>query len=91
MQIVNVSVDQERGTPVGIDADVVYEPCGKVFEVYRSWDNPQWYLYDVVFNEGDERAGIEDLDQKYRIPQNSELHAKLEEAVDSVRADYSPA
>ncbi len=79
------------GIPSGITAEIGFKDCNTVFEVYRSWDNPQWYLYDITFNEDGARAGIEDIDYKYPVSQNSDLHTELEKAIDSVRADFSPA
>lgn len=89
MEIRDVHVQQFGGsTPDGINADVEISD-GVVLEVYRSWDSAQWYIYNITV-EGAE-VGIYDLDGNFPIPSSTQISAALDQKVDAIRDEYSPA
>ncbi len=98
MQVKNLEVVAfGSGTvPDGINADVELSD-DVTLAVYRSWDEPVWFLYDVEFGESNEGpgrgiyiAGIEDIDRRYTIPAGPITDA-LEHAVDAIRSSFSLA
>jgi hypothetical protein len=90
MRVTNVQVEQfgSGSHPDGINADVELE--GLTLEVYRSWDDPQWFIYDIAWDSvGLDSARIGDIDRKY--PVAGEIVSALERAIDGIRGDYTPA
>lgn len=85
---INVQQFGSATAPDGINADVETGE-GTVLQVYRDWDNPQWFLYEILL--GGKEVGINDIDQRFPIPGDSELSAFLEKSVDAIRDQYSPA
>lgn len=88
MEIVDVDVDCNSGLPDRIFADASFEE-GVVVQFCRRWDNPQWYVLDLGFN--NVFLGIGSLDDEYPVPSGSDLHTILERSVDSLRDTYTPA
>lgn len=83
--------------PDSITADVHLE-AEVTIEASRSWDNPQWYVYDVAFAgtrfggvDHNSEAGIGNIDEKYPIPADSEVGRALEKAAQKIRGEYAPA
>lgn len=94
MEIKNVEVLTfgNASAPDGINADVVLSD-GVTLDVYRDWDNPQWYLYEVEFGpsqNGIYVAGIDDVEKKYAIPEGPITDA-LENAIGAIRDTFTPA
>ena len=77
--------------PEGILADVELE--GEIIlAVYRPWDQPQWYLEQVILGlPGESIGNIDDRDRKHPIPLSSDLSRALDKAIESIRQEYSPA
>lgn len=93
MEIKNLEVVAFGSTvPDGINADVVLSD-GVTLAVYRDWDNPHWYLYDVEFGpseHGTYVAGIDDIDRLYKIPEGA-IEDALESAIGAIRDTFTPA
>jgi hypothetical protein len=95
---IDTDVNVPSGTiPTGITADVRLESEVSIL-VFRAWDNPQWYIYDVAFGgdrwggvDHNSEAGIGNLDDRYPVPVDSELGRALERAAEKVRGEYAPA
>lgn len=98
MQVKNLEVVTfgSHAAPDGINADVELD-SDVTLVVYRDWNDPQWYLYDVEFGDGPGRgtsilvAGIDGGNSEYPIPCETDIFTALERAVDALRSEYSPA
>lgn len=94
-----VQVFGSYNEPSGMVADVVCEDGAVIIEAHRSWDDPQWYLYDVAFalDRFGERAdtnsesGIGNIENKYPIPLDSKVGKMLADTAQRLGSRYVPA
>jgi hypothetical protein len=63
---------------------------GMQLDVYRSWESAQWYFYGLRFIYDGEYI-VEDTDNNYPIPADSELGQALSQAVAQEASAWAPA
>lgn len=92
MRVTDVYVETFRGEPTGINASIRFSGCDTIMEVYREWDDPQWFVYDLAFHkDGSKGAGIADSERRYPVAPDSDIHKALEDAAWTVRDSFTPA